>query len=101
MKSITIIKENLPVTIFAISLGLFVLSQLISNSQLAPLGIELQNLNSEKNYLVEENREMEEQIAKYNSIVAIKKLADKTLSLSSSNKKTVIYLEDSNLVANR
>lgn len=68
---------------------------------LAPLGSELQNLNSEKNYLLEENRSMEEQIAKSDSITVIRKLADKTLSLSSSNNKTVVYLQENSIVANK
>lgn len=65
------------------------------------MGTELQRLNSEKNYLVEENRGMEEKIAKNNSITVIRKLADESLSLSSSNQKTVVYLEEATVVANK
>ncbi len=92
--------RNTSIFIFVIALSSFILSQLIINSILAPLGTDLQNLNREKNYLVEENRTMEEQIAKANSITVIQKLADKSLSLTTGSK-TVVYLEKDPLVANR
>ena len=92
--------QNIPATIFVISLFSFIFSQLVINSILAPLGTDLQNLNSEKNYLVEENRSMEEQIAKSDSITVIRKLAEETLSLT-SGEKTVIYLENNSLVASK
>ncbi len=101
MKIINKAKQNIFTTIFIFSLVAFILSQLVTNSILAPLGTELQSLNSEKNYLVEENRGMEEEIAKSDSITVIRKLADKSLSLSSSNDKTVIYLQEASVVANK
>jgi len=93
--------QNIAGTIFIVSVIFFVLCQLIVNSILAPLGTELQSLNSEKNYLIEENRAMEEEIAKSDSITVIQKLADKSLSLSPSNKKTLVYLEEESIVANK
>lgn len=93
--------QNLPATIFLLTVVVFVFSQLIINSILTPLGVELQNLNSEKNYLVEENRSMEEQIAKTNSITVIQKLANKSLKISSSNKRTVIYIENPTIIADK
>jgi len=93
--------QNLPATIFLFTVLVFVLSQLVINSILTPLGVELQNLNSEKNYLVEENRSMEEQIAKTNSITVIQKLANKSLKISSSNKRTVIYIENPTIIADK
>lgn len=93
--------QNIAGTIFIVSVIFFVLCQLIVNSILAPLGTELQSLNSEKNYLIEENRAMEEEIAKSGSITVIQKLADKSLSLSPSNKKTLVYLEEESIVANK
>jgi hypothetical protein len=94
-------KQNLPMTIFLFSLFVFTLSQLVINSILSPLGIELQSLNREKNYLVEENRSMEEQTAKTNSIIVVKKLANKELNLSSSSERTIIYIEDPSIIAER
>ena len=93
--------KNMAASIFVLSLVLFILSQLIVNSILAPLGTELQSMNGEKNYLIEENRGMEEEIAKSGSITVIQKLADKTLSLSPSNKKTLVYLQEIAIVANK
>lgn len=101
MKIINKAKQNIFATIFIFSLLSFILSQLVVNLVLAPLGSELQSLNREKNYLVEENRGMEEQIAKNNSITVIRKLADKTLSLSASNQKSVVYLQEPSIVANK
>ncbi|HOV29619.1 MAG TPA: hypothetical protein PLD77_00900 [Candidatus Dojkabacteria bacterium] len=100
MKKTAQFTKNIPLLIFVMSLTSFVLSQLIINSILAPLGTELQSLNREKNFLVEENRTMEEQIAKANSITVVHKLADKALSLSTT-PRTTIYLEKDSLVANR
>ena len=93
--------KNIAASIFVLSLVLFILSQLIINSILSPLGTELQSMNGEKNYLIEENRGMEEEIAKSGSITVIQKLADKTLSLSPSNKKTLVYLQEIAIVANK
>lgn len=93
--------DNLPATIFVISLVFFGLSQLVINSILTPLGTKLQSLNREKNFLVEENREMEEDIAKTDSITVIKKLSDEKLEISANNTKTVVYIEDSSVLAER
>ena len=93
--------QNLSLSIFILTLLIFTLSQLVINSILSPLGVELQSLNREKNYLVEENRSMEEQIAKTNSITVIKKLAQKELNISSSYEKSIIYIEDSSIIAER
>jgi len=94
-------RNNLPVIVFLTSVGIFVVSQLVINSILNPMGTELQSLNSEKNFLVEENRSMEEEIAKTNSITVIKKLAEKTLDIKAGNTKTVVYLEKSATLAER
>ena len=94
-------KQNIALTIFLVSLFAFVLSQLIVNSILSPLGIQLQSLNSEKNYLIEENRLMEEQIAKTSSIHVIKQLANKELKKTSSSEKIGINNEDTSIKAER
>ncbi len=93
--------HNIPATIFTLAIIAFVVCQLVINSILAPLGSELQSLNSEKNYLVEENRQMEEKMAKTDSITAIQKLSEKSLSISPSKHKTVVYLEEASIVANK
>lgn len=93
--------HNLPFILLIVTVCLFITSQLVVNSILAPLGIELQSLNSEKNYLIEENRAMEEEIAKTNSITIVKKLANERLNISSNTDKNVIYVENNNLLAER
>jgi hypothetical protein len=92
-------KKNIFVIIFVLSILCFAIGQLIINSELTPMGLELEALNKEKNYLIEENRSMEEEIAKTNSIIVIKKLAGKTLKLSNKNPKAIIYIEDTNIIA--
>lgn len=94
-------RKNIPAIVFIFSMSVFVLSQLVINAILNPLGTELQNLNREKNFLVEENRTMEEQVAKTSSITVIKKLADKQLDIRSQSEKTIIYLEQSALLAEK
>ena len=94
-------RKNIPAMIFVFCMSVFVLSQLVINAKLSPLGTELQNLNREKNFLVEENRTMEEQVAKTSSITVIKKLADKQLDIRSQNQKSIIYLEQSALLAEK
>lgn len=94
-------RKNVPALVFVFSMTVFVISQLIINAVLNPLGTELQSLNREKNFLVEENRTMEETIAKTSSITVIKKLADKQLDIRSQNQKSIIYLEQSTLLAEK
>jgi len=91
--------KNIQVIVLLVSVFCFAVSQLAINSVLSPMGLELQSLNSEKNYLVEENRSMEEQIAKSNSIIVIQKLAAKELKISSNNSKSIVYIENTNIIA--
>jgi len=93
--------KNLPIAVFLGTLLVFTVSQLIINSVLTPLGLELESLNSEKNYLVEENRSMEEKIAKTNSIMVIRQLANKKLNISSDSERVIIYIEDLSIIAER
>ncbi len=93
--------RNLPIAIFLGTLAVFTISQLAINSIITPLGLELESLNSEKNYLVEENRSMEEEIAKTNSIMVIRQLANKKLNISSDAERVIIYIEDSGVIAER
>ena len=94
-------QTNIAKSIFIFSILTFTISQLLINSVLSPLGIQLQSLNKEKEYLIEENRSMEEKIAKTNSIAVIKQLAKEELNISSSNDKTVIYIEENSIIAKK
>ena len=94
-------QTNIAKSVFIFSILTFTISQLLINSVLSPLGIQLQSLNKEKEYLIEENRSMEEKIAKTNSIAVIKQLAKEELNISSSNDKTVIYIEENSIIAKK
>lgn len=94
-------QKNIPALVFITTMSIFVVSQLVINAVLNPLGTELQSLNSEKNFLVEENKTMEEQVAKTNSITVIKQLAQAQLSLGSQSTRSVIYLEQSSVLAEK
>lgn len=94
-------RKNIPAILFSSSIFLFILSQLVINAVLNPLGTELQRLNSEKNFLIEENNIMQENVAQLSSITAVKKLADQQLNLKSENSKTVVYLGQSSVLAEK
>ena len=94
-------RNKLPVTIVSISLVLFAMSQLVINSILSPLGIELESLNTEKEVLVEENREMENQIAKLGSIKVIETLTEEKLNISKNEDQEIIYVSDTDVIAER
>lgn len=79
----------------------FTLSQLVVNSVLTPLGVQLEKLNTEKEYLLEENRDISEEIAKSSSIKVIEQLSQKKLKLSQDIEQSYIYIEDPTLVANK
>jgi magnesium-transporting ATPase (P-type) len=61
-------KNSLFSMLLVASFVLFVVSQLVINSILTPLGIKLEELNDEKEYLLEENRVISEEIAKNSSL---------------------------------
>ncbi|MGI6423558.1 MAG: hypothetical protein ACOX0X_03015 [Candidatus Dojkabacteria bacterium] len=94
-------KSNIIFKVFLLTLIVFGSSQLVVNSILTPLGVKLQTLNSEKEYLLEENRKISEDIAKNNSIKVIENLSEKKLNLTPDKKQTVLYITDKTLVANR
>ncbi|MCD4756144.1 hypothetical protein K8R20_00815 [bacterium] len=96
MKNINITQKISLVTIF-----LFFVAQLIVNSNLSPLGTQLQTLNSEKEYLVEVNNNINEQLAKLNSIVVIKELAQKQLNLDKASAQSTLYIQVENVLAER
>jgi len=87
--------------IFAISTLIFFVAQLIVNSNLSPLGTQLQQLNSEKDYLVEVNNNINEQLAKLNSIVVVKELAQKKLKFDKASAQSTIYIQQENVLAER
>jgi len=95
-----IIKKR-PLTILSVSLIIFAMSQLVITSILSPLGIELENLNTEKEALVEENRKMENQIAKLGSIKVVETLTEKRLNISKNKEQEIIYISNTDIIAGR
>lgn len=93
-------KKNIFAITLLASFIILVLSQLIVNSILTPLGSRLEALNTEKEHLLEENREMSEEVAKSSSLKVIENLSEKKLNLSVIKAQTYIYIQDSTLVAN-
>jgi len=93
--------NRLPLTILSVSLILFAISQLVINSILSPLGIELESLNTEKEFLVETNRSMENQIAKLGSIKVVETLTRKRLDISKNAGQEIIYISDTDVIAGR
>ena len=73
-------KNSLFSMLLIASFILFVVSQLVINSILTPLGIKLEELNDEKEYLLEENRVISEEIAKNSSLKVIENLSEKKLN---------------------
>jgi hypothetical protein len=93
-------KKNIFGLLLLLGFFVFTLSQLIVNSILTPLGSRLEALNTEKEHLLEENREMSEEVAKSSSLKVIENLSEKKLNLSVIKAQTYIYIQDSTLVAN-
>lgn len=87
--------------IFILSTIVFFVAQLIINSNLSPLGTKLQKLNSEKGFLVEANENINEELAKLDSIVVVKELAQKKLNLDQTTAQTTVYIQDTNLLAEK
>jgi hypothetical protein len=69
------------------------------NSRLSPLGSNLQELNKEKEYLVEINENINEELAKLDSIIVVKELAQKKLNFDKHTVQSTIYIN--NVLAER
>ena len=94
-------KTNTILKIFILSTTIFFVAQLIVNSNLSPLGTKLQELNKEKEYLVEVNNNINEQLAKLNSIIVVKTLAQKKLNFDKGSTQSTVYLQTENVLAER
>lgn len=92
---------SLTLKIFVLSTFIFFVAQLIVNSNLSPLGTKLQKLNSEKEYLVEVNENIHEELAKLDSIVVVKELAQKKLNFDKRDPQSTIYLQVENVLAEK
>lgn len=94
-------KKNPILKFFIISTIIFFVAQLIVNSNLSPLGTRLQKLNSEKEYLVEVNENIHEELAKLDSIVVVKELAQKKLNFDKQDVQSTIYIQTDSVLAEK
>ncbi|MBN2100561.1 hypothetical protein JW710_01555 [Candidatus Dojkabacteria bacterium] len=88
---------TLSVGVFVAVVLAFCVVQLVIVSVLSPRGKELRRLNQEKEMLIEENRKIEHEIAKYSSMSIIKARSEKDLEMKRAEK--VIYLEPTSTTA--
>lgn len=93
--------RSIVLKIFLLSTIVFFVAQLIVNSNLSPLGTQLQQLNSEKEYLVELNQNIREKLAKLDSIVVVKELAKKKLNFDKQDVQSTIYIRQDSLLAEK
>jgi hypothetical protein len=94
-------KLSVTIKFFILSTAIFFGAQFVINSRLSPLGTQLQQLNTEKEYLVEINENINEELAKLDSIVVVKQLAQKKLEFDRHNPKSTIYLQYENVLAEK
>lgn len=84
--------NNIVFVIFVLSLIFFLTTQLYINSILSPLGGKLQFLNSEKDLLVQENRELEKDLANSQSLAVVQKLTNKKYRLKPTTPTQLVYV---------
>lgn len=94
-------KKNFTFKTFILITILFFVAQLTVNSNLSPLGTRLQELNSEKEYLLESNENINEELAKLDSIVVVKELAQKKLNFDKHDRHSILYIKQESVLAEK
>lgn len=94
-KKTSLKKSNIFLFIFIISLAVFCSTQLFINSKLSPLGKQLQSLNNEKDLLLQENRELEKDLANSQSITVVEQMTNKKFKLTQTKTNQLIYVTPS------
>jgi hypothetical protein len=84
--------QKIPYIILVIGVVFFLGTQLYINSMLSPLGGKLQSLNSEKDLLLQENRELEKDLANAQSITVVQNLTNKKYKLTPSKATQFVYV---------
>lgn len=87
-------------SIALISTLIFCITQLAINANLNPKGAKLESLNTEKQMLIEENRQLSEEIAQAKSLTIVSEISTKKLSLQDNPSANVVYISDP-IVASR
>lgn len=91
--------ESILAAVAMLSVIAFIFVQLVTNAILSPLGHKLENLNSEKNQLIEENRILEQEIAKSNSITVIETYSKDKFELSNTTEKETVFVSNKSVQA--
>lgn len=86
-------------TLALISTVVFCITQLSINADLNPKGVKLESLNEEKNLLIEDNRQMEKDIADSESIPVITDIAQTKLNLKDNPDQKTIFISDPGIIA--
>lgn len=92
MKSGEFDVKKLPTLILIFSLIFFFGTQLYINSILSPLGSQLQSFNTEKDLLIQENRELDKDLANAQSITVVQHLTNKKFKLTPTNANQLVYV---------
>ena len=90
----------IPIAFLVFSLVVFCATQLSINSILSPLGKQLQSFNTEKDLLIQENREIEKDLANSQSISVIQNITDKKYNLKPTTTNQLVYVTP-NVVASK
>ncbi|WKZ31213.1 MAG: hypothetical protein QY318_00365 [Candidatus Dojkabacteria bacterium] len=94
-------KDSILFAAAGVAVVAFILTQLVTNSILSPLGHTLQSLNEEKNQLVEVNREVEREIASNVALSVVDTYAKEKFNLSDDSDSETIYITDDSIQASR
>ncbi len=78
---------------------IFLATHLFINSTLTPKGIKLEGLSQEKNLLIENNRELGQEIARIKSISIINEITGETMNLQSNAQNKILYISNESIIA--
>lgn len=84
--------NKLPLFIFLLFTLLFFGTQLYVNSLLSPLGSRLQSFKTEKDLLLQENREIEKDLANAQSITVVENLTNRKYKLAPTKTTQLVYV---------
>jgi hypothetical protein len=90
---------NISIKLAAVVFLVFLCAHLIINSALTPKGIKLEELSQEKNLLIENNRELGQEIARIRSISIIEEITGETLNLEANAHDKILYISNESIIA--
>lgn len=90
----------LSVTLVVLFVAL-IASRLAVNAILNPMGIELQQINTEKTAIAQESAQIEKDIAQRKSLLVLKTVGENELQLNQQNRTDIVITAATNLTAQR